>query len=300
MKCIDAHMHLWNLDTGRYPWLANAEDKESAFGNLKKLAVNYLLNDYRNDCKSFDSVGLVHVEAAWDATDPVAETRWLAKILADFELPYAIVAGGNLLQENFPEVLAAHRSESSHVVGVRHILNYHQNPDYTFTDDPNIIFDKTWRRNFAHLGEQEMIFDLQIFPSQAKAAAELAQEYPDTKIVINHFIMPITWDQTGIAEWKVGLAQLAAHPSIAIKLSGLYMYHREWPISKMDILINTALDLFGPERVMWASNFPVDRQFVSMATLTSSFEESLAKHGASVRDAVMWKNANTWYRLNEI
>lgn len=297
MKCIDSHMHLWNLREGTYPWLTDAEDREAAFGNLRKLAVDYLLPDYRRDTSSIELAGLVHVEAAWDPTNPLGETKWLANTLAEFEAPYSIVAGGNLLKANFPELLAAHREASDRVVGVRQILNYHSDPEYTFTDDSKIMYDPTWRKNFAHLGDQGMLFDLQIFPDQSSGAVGLAEEFPDTKMVINHFIMPLRWDRHGLSDWKVELAKLAVHENIAIKLSGLYMYRRDWPIEAMNNLVDTALELFTPARVMWGSNFPVDRQFVSLAKLVTDFESSLARHAPDTREAVMWKSANHWYQL---
>ncbi len=290
-------MHLWDLNTGTYPWLTGVEDKETAFGNLKKLAVDYLLPEYRQDTATIELAGLVHVEAAWDPTNPLGETQWLAKTLAEFEAPYSIVAGANLLKADFPELLAAHRQASDRVVGVRHILNYHSDPDYTFTDSPAIMHDATWRKNFAHLGDQGMIFDLQIFPDQASGAAGLAEEFPQTKMVINHFLMPLSWDRQGLADWQAELAKVAAHKNIAIKLSGLYMYRRDWPKEAMDHLIDTALELFGHTRVMWGSNFPVDRQFVSLAKLVTDFENSLARLSPEIRAAIMWKNANNWYQL---
>lgn len=297
MKCIDSHMHLWDLKVGTYPWLTDPEDRESAFGNLKNLAVDYLLPEYQKDTATIEVAGFVHVEAAWDPTNPLGESKWLAKTLANSEIPYAIVAGGNLLKVDFPELLAAHRLASDRVVGIRQILNYHIDSEYTFTDSPEILYDKTWRKNFAHLGDQGMIFDLQIFPNQSAGAAGLAQEFPQTKMVINHFIMPLKWDRAGISEWKIELAKLAAHKNIAIKLSGLYMYHRNWPNAAMDTLIDTALELFTPDRVMWGSNFPVDRQFVTLQKLATDFETSLARHELNTREAVMWKSANSWYHL---
>jgi predicted TIM-barrel fold metal-dependent hydrolase len=290
-------MHLWDLGVGTYPWLTDVEDKETAFGNLKKLAVDYLLPEYRQDTSSIELAGLVHVEAAWDPTNPLGETKWLAKTLAEFEVPYSIVAGANLLNADFSELLAAHRQASDRVVGVRHILNYHSDPAFTFTDSPTIMHDSTWRKNFSHLGDEGMLFDLQIFPDQSESAAGLAEEFPQTKMVINHFLMPLSWDRQGLADWKAELAKVAAHESVAIKLSGLYMYRRDWPKAAMDHLIDIALELFGPARVMWGSNFPVDRQFVSLAKLVTDFENSLARLSPEIRAAIMWENANTWYQL---
>ena len=90
-------MHLWDLKVGTYPWLTNPEVEETPFANIKNLAVDYLLPDYCHDTATVELAGLVHVEAAWDPTNPVAESKWLAKTLADFKTPYAIIAGGNLL-----------------------------------------------------------------------------------------------------------------------------------------------------------------------------------------------------------
>jgi predicted TIM-barrel fold metal-dependent hydrolase len=290
-------MHLWDLQTGSYPWLTDPEVEELPFASIKNLAVDYLLSDYLQDVATVELAGLVHVEAAWNPANPVDETKWLTRVLAGFEKPYSIVAAGNLLEQAFPDLLAAHRQASDHVVGVRQILNYHADPKYTFTDNPEIVLDKTWRKNFAHLGDQHMSFDLQIFPDQSKVAADLAQEFPQTKMLINHFIMPLKWDRDGVADWKAELAKLAKHENIAIKLSGLYMYHRDWPSHAMNTLIDTALELFTPERVMWGSNFPVDRQFVTLEKLVGDFEMSLARHDLATREAVMWQSANSWYGL---
>ncbi|QLL24412.1 hypothetical protein DLE04_01505 [Actinobacteria bacterium IMCC26103] len=290
-------MHLWDLQAGTYPWLTDPEVEELPFASIKNLALDYLLSDYLHDTAKVELAGLVHVEAAWDPRNPLGESKWLAKTLAEFKKPYSIIAAGNLLKADFPDLLAAHRQASDRVVGVRQILNYHDDPKYTFTDSPEIIFDKTWRKNFAHLGDQAMIFDLQIFPEQARDVAALAAEFSQTKIVINHFIMPLKWDRDGISDWKAELAKLSKHENIAVKLSGLYMYHRNWPRDAMNTLIDTALELFTPARVMWGSNFPVDRQFVSLEKLVNDFESSLARHDSATREAVMWKSANSWYGL---
>jgi len=290
-------MHLWDLQAGTYPWLKDPGVEELPFASIKNLAVDYLLSDYLHDTAKVELAGLVHVEAAWDPSNPLGESKWLAKTLAGFEKPHSIIAAGNLLKADFPDLLAAHRQANDRVVGVRQILNYHVDPKYTFTDNPEIILDKTWRKNFSHLGDQAMIFDLQIFPDQSTGIAELAQEFPQTKMVINHFIMPLKWDRDGIADWKAELAKLAKHENMAVKLSGLYMYHRNWPSEAMNTLIDTALELFTPSRVMWGSNFPVDRQFVSLEKLVIDFEISLARHDLATRDAVMWQSANSWYGL---
>lgn len=297
MKYIDSHMHLWDMSAGNYPWLMEPEEKELPFANIDDLAVDYRVIEYQKDTSDIDLVGLVHVEAAWNPSDPTAETKWLSSALAGLDIPYSLVAHANLLDEDFPEVLAEHCALNKRVVGIRQILNFHLDPKYTFTDNPLIMQNKVWRRNFAHLGNQGMSFDLQIFADQADSVVELAREFPQTKMVINHFLMPINFTASDIALWKIELAKLAKYENIAIKLSGLYMYHRSWSNEMLNNLIDTALELFTPSRTMWGSNFPVDRQFISFAKLITDFEEILRGYDSTTRDGVMWGAANNWYRL---
>lgn len=285
------------MSTGNYPWLMNPEEKELPFAKIEDLAVDYRLIEYQQETSAIDLAGFVHVEAAWDPKDPTAETRWLSGALEGSDIPYSLVAHANLLNEDFPDLLAEHYALSNRVVGIRQILNFHADPKFTFTDSPSIMEDKVWRRNFAHLGDQGMGFDLQIFADQADLSADLAREFPQTKMAINHFLMPIHFDKTDIEIWKVGMAKLAQYENIAIKLSGLYMYHRNWSKDMLGTLVDTALELFTPERTMWGSNFPVDRQFVTLEKLLAGFEESLSRYDQATREAVMWRTANNWYRL---
>lgn len=285
------------MSTGNYPWLMNPEEKELPFAKIEDLAVDYRLIEYQQETLAIDLAGFVHVEAAWDPKDPTAETRWLSGALEGSDTPYSLVAHANLLNEDFPDLLAEHYALSNRVVGIRQILNFHADPKFTFTDNPSIMEDKVWRRNFAHLGDQGMGFDLQIFADQADHAAELAREFPQTKMSINHFLMPIHFDKTDIEIWKAEMAKLAQFGNIAIKLSGLFMYHRNWSKDMLDTLVNTAIELFTPERTMWGSNFPVDRQFVTLEKLLADIEESLSRYDQATRESVMWRTANNWYRL---
>jgi predicted TIM-barrel fold metal-dependent hydrolase len=298
VKYVDSHMHLWDMTKGDYPWLMNPEKPELPFAKIEDLAVDYRLTEYRRDIADIDLAGFVHVEAAWNPNDPTAETKWLTSSLAESEIPYALVGHANLLKEDFPDVLAEHCSLNERVVGIRQILNFHTDPKYTFTDNPSIMQDKVWRKNFSHLGSRGLSFDLQIFADQSDLAADLARDFPATNMIINHFLMPIKFDEKVFESWKTEMAKLAQYENIAIKLSGLYMYHRNWSKNMLETLIGVALDLFGAERVMWGSNFPVDRQFVTLDKLISDFEEILSEFDQETRESVMWKTANNWYHLN--
>jgi predicted TIM-barrel fold metal-dependent hydrolase len=74
---IDAHTHLWDLSMNKHAWLSPSDGSVQALGGLEKLRRNYLVEDYLRDSANQNIVGSVHIEALWDATDPVGETRWL-------------------------------------------------------------------------------------------------------------------------------------------------------------------------------------------------------------------------------
>ena len=130
-KIVDAHHHLWDLGRGyNYPWLQNKPSGEGMLGDLKPIARDYLLRDYRADTANYDLVGSVHVEAV--PADPVIETRWLQATTNSDGLPSAIVAGVELQKADAERVIAEHVSFPN-VRGIRQIVNWHKNAKYTFT-----------------------------------------------------------------------------------------------------------------------------------------------------------------------
>ncbi len=99
-------------------------------------------------------------------------------------MPNAIVAGADLSAENAQEVLEGHAAFAN-TRGIRQILNVHANPLYDYVGR-HYMREPQWRKNFALLKKYSMSFDLQLYPSQMKEAAELAQEHPDTQFIVNH------------------------------------------------------------------------------------------------------------------
>ena len=104
MKVVDPHIHLWNLETGRYPWL-QAPGK-TFMGDYNALAKTHEVREFLVDADGIEVLKVVHVEAAHDPTDPLAETRWL-RLLAD--------TPGN---SGMPQGIVAYADLSAHYVGV--------------------------------------------------------------------------------------------------------------------------------------------------------------------------------------
>ena len=144
-KIVDAHHHLWDLGRGyNYPWLQNKPSGEGMLGDLKPIARDYLLRDYRADTANYDLVGSVHIEAV--PADPVIETRWLQATTNSDGLPSGIVAGVELQKAGAERVIAEHVSFPN-VRGIRQIVNWHKNAKYTFTGH-DFLTNDAWLAGF--------------------------------------------------------------------------------------------------------------------------------------------------------
>src|ERR1700712_616969 len=135
MQVVDPHIHLWDLKTHHYPWLANPQT--SFVGDARALQHDYLIGDLLRDAGDIEVLKLVHVDANHDPADPAEETRWMQGI-ADGEgrgMPNGIVAYADLSGDNAEALLEAHAAFSN-TRGIRQILNVHENPHYDYGGRP--------------------------------------------------------------------------------------------------------------------------------------------------------------------
>jgi predicted TIM-barrel fold metal-dependent hydrolase len=297
MDIVDAHHHLWDLDKLRYPWLLDPAT-EQIFGGFDTIRRDYRLSDYRADVASRAVVKSVHIQADTDRADSLAETRWLQS-LADDErnqgFPHAIIAYADLCAADIEDVLAT-QCTYANVRGIRQILNYHSDPKLTYTE-ADLLKEPCFERGFALLADFGLSFDLQCYYPQMTRAAELAARYPDIPIILNHAGMPAERDRAALDGWRDGLRELAACPNVAAKLSGLGMCDPTWTLDSLRPFVLDTLEIFGPMRVLFGSNFPVDKLFGSFDALIDALIDITTRLSDDERRAVFHDNAIHWYRL---
>jgi predicted TIM-barrel fold metal-dependent hydrolase len=297
MQVVDPHVHFWDLDTHHYPWLANPG--VSFVGDARALRFNYLPADLLREAGDIDVLKVVHVEANHDPADPVEETRWLqgqADAGGARAMPEAIVAAADLSAPNAQAVLEAHAA-FSRVRGIRQILNVHADPLYDYVGR-HYLRDAAWRANFGLLARYGLSFDLQIYPTQMEEAATLARAHPDIPLILNHAGMFVDRDSVaGYRAWREGLRTLAACPNVTVKISGLAMFDHRWTVESLRPYVLETIDAFGAARAMFASNFPVDRQFGSYADLWHAYAQIVSGACAEEREALFVGNAQRIYRI---
>ena len=299
MQVVDPHIHLWDISTHRYPWMEATA--EGYVGDIAPIRRNYVIADLVADAAAggIQILGAVHIDANHDPADPLEETRWLQSLADDpahHGLPNAIVAAADFSQPDVENLLAAH-CEYANVRGIRQILNVHTNPHFDYVGR-HFMREPQWRANFALLRKYRLSFDLQLYPDQMPEAAALARDNPETPFIINHAGMFV--DRNSVAGWRAwrdGLAALAACPNVAIKLSGFGMIDHDWRVESIRPYILQAIDTFGVERCLFASNFPVDRLYSSYAAIWHAFAQVVADASPAEHAALFRDNARRVYRI---
>lgn len=289
---VDAHVHLWDLERISYPWLAPPFSDDGPNGSVASIARNYLLDDYLADAAGWDVRGIVHVEAGAVPAAALAETEWLQAMADARGMPNAIIAFAALDAPNVDALLAAHAAHPA-VRGIRHIVNWHPDPRRSYTPR-DVTQDAAWARGFASLGRHGLSFDLQAYPNQFEGLARLIARHPETQVILNHggMAVPTEW-----AAWRAGMRMLARLPNVAIKISGMGFTHRPWAPEQIRPYVLEAIELFGADRAMFASDFPTDRLFGSFAAHLDAYAAITAAFSVGERRALFAGNANRLYRL---
>jgi predicted TIM-barrel fold metal-dependent hydrolase len=296
ISVIDPHIHLWDLERNLYPWLMQRPLPASVAGDVSPIARSYRLEDYLAESARWQVTACVHVDAGFDPADPVAETRWLQEIATTHGFPQGIVAAAQLHDPGVAAVLEGHAAFPN-VRGIRHIVNWHEDPGKTYVDRPDLLADQQWNAGFALLRRYGLSFDLQLYPSQMAEAAALAARHPDTLLILNHAGMPVDRHAEGLAQWRTGIRLLAAQPNLAVKISGLGMMDWAWTVDSLRPFVLETIAAFGIDRCMFASNFPVDRLYGSFDRLFDAFDEIVTEFSADERRALFGETARRLYRL---
>lgn len=277
--------------------IAPKADREFV-GHPHHILKPYLPDTYRGDAASVPVRKVVHIEVEWPAEksmDSVGETEWL------ITLPFgrdgapdlgAIIVAADPRWPDVGAVLDAHLAASPLVRGVRSKAAHHPDPGVRgFTDAPGLWRDPDYIKGFAAIAERGLSFELWCYGHQLPDAVGLVREYPETTFVLDHYGTPVgLFGPRGqhtartdaersamLARWRDDIAELAEFPNVVAKHSGLGMpvlgdnprkargmESVAFLADRWAPLIRHLHDVFGADRTMWASNFPMDKATVTI------------------------------------
>jgi len=291
---VDAHQHFWDPRVNYYPWLCDEPPIPFRYGDYRAIRRPYLPADYLADARPHNVVKTVYVETEWDPRDPVGETRYVAQLRRDTGFPTVAVAQAWLDREDAAAVLER-QAAFPFVRSIRHKPRANRSPA---DGAPGGMADASWRAGFAHLARNRLRFDLQTPWWHLAEAAQLAQDFPATQIVLNHTGLPADRSAEGIAAWRKHMATLAQCPNVAVKISGLGLPGRPWKVEANREIVLTTIELFGPDRCMFASNFPVDGLCATFDTIYSGFRTIVREFSAGDQRKLFHDNALRIYGID--
>ncbi|MGL4636667.1 MAG: amidohydrolase family protein [Beijerinckiaceae bacterium] len=287
---IDSHFHIWKQ--ADLPWLTGPMQPR-IFGPYEPIRRDYLVEEYLSDAQIAGMTEAVYVQANWATDRALDEVAFVSESSERSGFPIAIVAYADLLVEDARPQLDV-LAQNPRVVGARMQLHWHENPLYRFAKSADLSRDKTLQRNVARLADYGFSFDLQVFAGQMTGAAELAKACPDVTFVLQHAGMLEDVSQAGIAQWRQGMALLAACPNVVSKLSGLGTFLRKNDAAHIAFIASETIALFGADRCLFGSNFPIEKLWTTYADL-------LAAHRAAVpvalHEQIFTTTARRVYRL---
>ncbi len=294
MRAVDTHFHIWDLKLNYYPWLTD-KVQPRVIGDYAAIRKDYLIADFLADIAGSGVEKAVHIQAEHDATDPVRETRWLQSVADDPAsrgFPHGIVAYADLGATDAEAVLAAHCAFPN-MRGIRQSLIQHKvDPEAKDPRDSSI-----WAANFRLMRKYSLSFDIQLFHPDMEFGAQLIGEQPDVQFVLTHTGLPMHTDVAYLEAWRNGMRLLAERPNVAVKVSGFGFLDRAWTAESIRPLVLETIDIFGSDRCMFASNFPVDKMSRGYAAYWQAFDEITQSFAEADRDKLFSLNAERIYRL---
>ena len=265
------------------------------FGPYEPIRRDYPISEYLADIKGTGVVKSVYVQANWAPERAEDEVAFVQKTADQTGWPHAIVGYADLLAEDARPALKR-LALYPLMRGIRMQLHWHQNPMYRFAKRPDLAEDPTFRRNLAGLADFGFSFDLQVFADQMDGAARLAEEFPRTTFILQHAGMLEDLSDAGRDTWRRAMADLATHPNVVAKLSGLGTFiHRNDPAHIAWVVAET-VKLFGTRRCLFGSNFPIEKLWTDYVALLGAYQAAIGKDQAAAR-AVFHDTASRVYRL---
>ena len=266
------------------------------FGPYEPIRRDYPITEYLSDIAGSGVTKSVYVQANWPADNPEGEVAWVQRTADESGWPHAIVGYADLLSDDVRPTLDR-LVKYPLLRGVRMQLHWHENPQYRFARDADVASDPTFRQNFAALGDYGLSFDLQVFAGQMEGAAALAADFPQTTFILQHAGMLEDLSEAGRARWQAGMRRLAAQPNVVSKLSALGTFiHRNDPVHVARIVQETVA-LFGPQRVLYGSNFPVEKLWTDYASLMAAHRAAISSYSAADQADILGNTAARVYRI---
>jgi L-fuconolactonase len=316
LPIIDPHHHLWERPGNRYLINDFLADVQTGHNIRASVFVECGAFYRKSGPVSMAPVGQVEFAngvAAMAASGTYGSTLVCAGIVGTAD----IRVGGEAAEVLDAQIAAA----GGRFRGIRFITKWDSDEELNtgrYSPPRGLMQDRDFRAGFATLAPRKLSFDVMVYHPQILELIDLARAFPDTTIVLNHIGGLIAYtrnyvsrNEEAIAQWRSSIAELAKCQNVFVKLGGLGMPYLGFGFDKLEApasstqlaeswapLFEHCIDKFGPDRCMFESNFPPDRESADYPILWNAFKRVAAGYSADEKRALFYGTAAKAYRLN--
>lgn len=272
---IDAHQHFWQIGRFAYSWMP---------GPPSPLCRDYLPADLAPILARNRFDGTVVVQATHDP----GEVDWLLALADQYSLIRGVVGWVDLTDARVGETLDR-LQRHPRFKGVRHIVHDEPDDEWLLRDDV--------LRGLRELESRNLPFDLLFFPRHLRLIPRLVDRVPRLRMVIDHIAKPPI-ASGGLHGWAEDMAQAAQYPRIFTKLSGMITEAgRDWTAAQLKAYVAHVMEVFGPARLMFGSDWPVCLLAGTWKEALAAFTQAIGPRSMEVREELLGGVATRFYAL---
>jgi L-fuconolactonase len=277
MNRIDSHQHFWNYNPAEHVWMSDV---------MQVLKKDFSPLDLEPLLKEIGFDGCIAVQAR----QSLEETNWLLKLASENDFIKGVVGWVDLRSPDIYKQLSAYSNEKK-LVGVRHVV--HDEPD------DNFMLLPAFQNGIAALKDFNLTYDLLLFPKHIPVALQLVEKFPEQSFVVDHIAKPFI-SKKQFSPWKEDLKELAKHPNVYCKLSGM-VTEANWNDWKEDNFIpylDIVTEAFGTNRIMIGSDWPVctlSGNYSATMNIVINYANQFSKE---ISDGILGGNCFDFYKID--
>lgn len=276
-RLLDSHHHLWDYDAQQYPWIPVGSPLEQSYG----------LDDLAQHRGAYD----VQATVAVQARQTLEETDWLIGLAKANDLCQAVVGWVPLQDGNIADVLERYADEPL-LKGVRHVIQDEE--------DPAFMLRPAFLNGLKVLSQTDLSYDILIYGHQLPNTIKMVDAIPaDMPLVLDHIAKPVIEPGRFDGQWAKEFAELAKRPNVLCKLSGMAteVSSDNWDSETLKPYFEHAIESFGPERLMFGSDWPVALLKTDYPRWAATVMDAISDLSSDEQDRILYSNAQSFYRI---
>lgn len=278
----DAHIHLWDPDNLRYPWL----------DDIPLLNKTYLPRDYQKHSMDVNVTKIVFVQCECLPEQSMKEVSWISNLAKDDTgikgiVPWAPMEKGEYVRDVLDKL-----AQNKLVKGVRRIIE--------FEKDMEFCLQKKFIEGVRCLSEYDFSFDINISHTQMANTIKFVKQCPDVRFILDHIGKPAIKDKK-LDPWRKELKELSGMPNVFCKISGVVTEaeHDKWTKEDMVPYVYHVIECFGYDRVLFGSDWPVALLATDYARWVNTLRNIIKGCSETEEKKTFNDNAVKFYKLNE-